>query len=46
MAKKKDAYDKFAGEFKNETEFEEELAEEDLEPKEVQESHFEDEKEA
>ena len=45
MTKKKDAYDKFAGEFKATDELEEELEEEDLEPKLVEEEHFEDEKE-
>jgi hypothetical protein len=45
MTKKKDAYDKFAGEFKPTEELEEELEEEGLEPKEVEEDHFEEEKE-
>ncbi|MBM3247562.1 hypothetical protein FJZ17_03440 [Candidatus Pacearchaeota archaeon] len=43
MAKKKDAYEEFAGEFKNEADFEEELEAEDLDPKRVQERHFEEE---
>jgi hypothetical protein len=44
--KKKDAYEKFAAEFKNETEFEEELDAEDLDPKVAEEEHFEIEKAA
>jgi len=43
--KKKDAYEKFAGNFKTEDEFEEELEEEGLETKNVEEEHFEEEKE-
>lgn len=43
MAKKKDKYEEFAGEFKNEAQLEEELEEEDLDPKEVEEKHFEEE---
>jgi len=39
MAKKKDKYEEFAGEFKNEAQ----LEEEDLDPKEVEEKHFEEE---
>lgn len=42
---KKDIYEKFAGEFKPTEELEEELEEEDLDPKEVEEEHFEEEKE-
>ena len=43
--KKKDAYEKFAGDFKTEDELEEELEEEGLDTKEVEEEHFEEEKE-
>lgn len=43
MAKKDDAYEKFAGDFKNEPDFEEELEEEDLDPAEEEREHFEDE---
>ena len=45
MTKKKDAYDKFAGEFKATDELEEELEEEDLDVKKAEEEHFESEKE-
>jgi hypothetical protein len=45
MAKKKDLYEEFAGEFKNEAEFEEELEQEDLDPKRVEKEHFEEESE-
>jgi len=38
---KKDKYEEFAGDFKNETELEEELEEEDLEEGEVEKKHFE-----
>ncbi len=44
MPKKKDAYEKFAAEFKNETEFEEEVEAEDIDPKIAEEEHFEIEK--
>jgi len=37
----KDKYEKFAGDFKNETAFEEELEEEGLEEGEVEKEHFE-----
>jgi hypothetical protein len=39
--KKPDKYKEFAGDFKNETAFEEELEEEDLEEGEVEKEHFE-----
>jgi hypothetical protein len=45
MTKKKDAYDKFAGEFKPIDELEEELEEEDIDVKRAEEEHFEAEKE-
>lgn len=38
---KKDAYKKFAGDFKTEDEFEEELEADGLDPKKVEEEHFE-----
>lgn len=41
MAKKKDAYAKFAGDYKNEADFAEELVEEDLDPLEAEKQHFE-----
>ena len=40
---KKDAYEKFAGDFKTEDEFEEELKEAGLDPAEVEDKHFEEE---
>jgi hypothetical protein len=40
---KKDKYEEFAGDFKNETTFEEELEEEGLEEGEVEKEHFEEE---
>ena len=41
----KDKFEEHAGDFKNEAEFEEELDEEDLNPKDVEKEHFgEDEK--
>ena len=43
MATKKDAYKEYAGDFKNETQLEEELEEEGLELKEVEDQHFEEE---
>lgn len=45
MTKKKDRYETFAGEFKATDEFEEELEAEDTDAKEVEEEHFEEEKE-
>jgi len=45
MKNKKDAYEAFAGDFKNEAEFEEELEAEDLDVKKAEEEHFEEEKE-
>lgn len=45
MPRKKDNYERFAGEFKPTDEFEEELEEEGIEAKEVEEEHFEEEKE-
>ncbi len=42
--KKKDAYDAFAGEFKNEAEFEEELEAEGINPKDAEKEHFEEER--
>ena len=39
--KKKDAYEEFAGDFKTEDEFEEELKEEGLDPLEEEKKHFE-----
>ena len=41
--KKKDAYETFAGEFKNETELEEELEDEGIDAKKAEEEHFEEE---
>jgi hypothetical protein len=43
MGRKKDAYEKFAGTFKNEADFEEELEAEDLDPKKIETVHFEEE---
>lgn len=43
MTKKKDAYEKFAGDFKNEPELEEELAEEGLDAEKAEVEHFEEE---
>ncbi len=43
--KKKDVYEAFAGEFKNEAELEEELQEEDIDPKKAEIEHFEEESE-
>ena len=41
--KKKDSYETFAGEFKATDEFEEELEAEDMDAKEAEKEHFEDE---
>ena len=41
MTKKKDAYEKFAGDYKNEADFEEELIEADLDPLSAEKQHFE-----
>ncbi len=43
MTKIKDKFTEFAGSFKNEGEFEEELEEEGLDPEEVENKHFEEE---
>lgn len=43
MKNKKDAYKEFAGDFKNEAEFEEEVEAEGLDIKEVENQHFEEE---
>ena len=43
--KKKDAYEKFAGDFKTEDELEEQLEEEGIDVKKAEEEHFENEKE-
>lgn len=41
--KDKDAFKKFGGDFKNETQLEEELAEEDIDLKEAEKKHFDEE---
>jgi hypothetical protein len=41
MVKRKDRFSEFAGDFKNEGEFEEELDAEGLDPVEVEKTHFE-----
>jgi len=45
MKKQKDAYEKFAGEFKTEDEFEEELEEEGIDVEKAEEEHFDEGKE-
>jgi len=41
MPKRKDAYEKFSGDFKTEDEFEEELEEEGLSAEKIEHEHFE-----
>jgi len=43
MTKKKDKYEELAGDFKNEAELEEEIEEDTLDVKEVENKHFEEE---